>query len=158
MWSCNKCKKRYYILDEKLCCGEEKQIIPKGTLMNDIIEFRFIDTYRFLSTSLDQAVKNLGEVNNAYCTHCKSKQAIENVKFQPIDENNILKANATCKICNHHVSKPITYKKFNNVCNTFKKEDIHLVLQKGYYPYEWVDNYDKFEQEISYDEVNWKSV
>lgn len=41
--------------------------------------------------------------------------------------------------------KTIDYSKLSNICKEFKKEDLHMVLQKGIYPYEWVDQYSKFE-------------
>lgn len=124
----------------------------------DIIEFRFIDTFKFINMSLDKAVNNLAEVNNCFCAKCNSKQEIKNSNILPIDENGILKLVGNCNNCDNHVSKPIDYSKFENILKHFKKEDLHLVLGKGFYPYEWVDDYSKFNQKLPLDKKDWYST
>ena len=53
------------------------------------------------------------------------------------------------KLVEHlHNDDPVT--KYDNF-HLMKKEfgdDISLVCQKGFYPYEWMDNTDKFDQEV----------
>ncbi|KAK9681095.1 hypothetical protein QE152_g38580 [Popillia japonica] len=51
-------------------------------------------------------------------------------------------------MCNNKVTKPVDYSKLENILKEFKKEDLHLVLQKGVYPYEWVDSYEKFSEQL----------
>lgn len=60
-----------------------------------------------------------------------------------INEHDVLKMIAKCKRCNKRVFKLIDYSKFKTMQKRFKKEDLHLVLQKGIYFYEWMDSYDK---------------
>ncbi|CAH1110290.1 unnamed protein product [Psylliodes chrysocephalus] len=152
-YRCNKCNKKpiYNKIIEKCgTCGNKMVLKRKGEIQNVRVEFKFIDTF---STSLDKAVNKLTDVNNCYYVKCNSKQEIINAKFLPINENNVLKLIANCKKCDSKVSKPVEYTKFKNIMTEFNKEDLHMVLRKGVYSYEWVDNYQKF-----YDERDWYST
>lgn len=128
------------ILDKCKICDSETRIRKKGNIYDILMEVRFIDTFRFMNKSLDSLVKNLLNVNNCCCSHCNSNQEIKNMKLLPINKHNVLEMIA---ICNKRVSKSVDYSKFKTMLKRFKKEDLHLVLQKGSYPYEWVDSYDK---------------
>ena len=97
-------------------------------------------------------------VNNCFCSKCNKVQDIFKGKFLPIDENGILKYKARCKHCENIVTKPIDYSKFKNILKEFGKENLHLVLQKGIYPYEWVDNYKKFKEQLPLDKKDWYST
>jgi hypothetical protein len=158
--SCTKCKTNHKdkIIENCPTCNSKMIIQRKGTIINDIIEFRFIDTFKFINMSLDKAVNNLAEVNNCFCAKCKSKQEIINTNILPINENGILKLVGNCKNCDNHVFKPIDYSKFENILKEFKKEDLHLVLRKGIYPYEWVDSYDKFSKQLPINKEEWYST
>ena len=65
---------------------------------------------------------------------------------------------AKCKKCNKIITKQIDYSKFKNILKEFKKEDIHLVLQKGIYPYEWMDNYSKMNEQLPLNIKDWYST
>lgn len=54
--------------------------------------------------------------------------------------------------------KPIDYSKLKNILREFRKEDLHLVLQKGIYPYEWVDDYKKFKEQLPLNKKDWYST
>ncbi|KAK9743495.1 hypothetical protein QE152_g8538 [Popillia japonica] len=38
------------------------------------------------------------------------------------------------------------------------KKDLHLVLQKGVYPYEWVDFYEKFSEQLPLEKKDWYTL
>ncbi|VDO15181.1 unnamed protein product, partial [Brugia timori] len=122
------------------------------------VEFKFIDTLNFVGTSLDKAVKNLAEVNNCYCSSCKKVQAMKEGNFLPMNSAGVLIYQAKCKICDTILKKSIKYKKFKNIMREFKADELHLVLQKGIYPYEWVDCYKKFSQQLPENKDDWYST
>lgn len=157
---CTNCKKTHKNQIMSVCpeCKRKMLIKRKGEMQDVTMEFKFIDTFKFISTSLEKAVKNLVEVNNCFCAKCNRKQEIVNPKLKPINENGILKLRANCKKCDSKVSKPIDYKKFKNILKEFRKEDLHLVLQKGVYPYEWMDNYAKMNEQLPLDLKDWYST
>lgn len=95
------CRKRYYKKLIGSCeeCGCPTNIKEKGSLQDVKIEFRFIDTFRFMSTSLDKLVKSIIESDTCFCSNCKTVRDISEVEFLPIDDNNILKIKGNCKFC-----------------------------------------------------------
>lgn len=162
---CKNCNTKYYeeILEEchnKYCKDgiPNLKVMEKGEIIPITMEFRFIDTLNFIGTSLEKAVKNLAEVNNCYCSGCKKVQEIKGGKFLPVNSEGLLKYEAKCKVCEKMLQKPIDYSKFENIVREFKKEDLHLVLQKGIYPYEWVDTYNKFLQQLPENKEDWHST
>lgn len=50
---------------------------------------------------------------------------------------------ARYKKCNKKIFKPVDYSKFKTILKRFKRKDLHLVLQKEIYMYEWMDYYAK---------------
>lgn len=52
------------------------------------------------------------------------------------------------KNCGKILKKSTHYTKFRNILREFKKIDIHLVLQKNIYPYERINNYNKFKEQL----------
>ncbi len=67
-----------------------------------INNLKFIDSFQFMSSSLETLAGNLYDNNDKYIN-------------------------------------------FNNMKREFNNEELELLCQKGYYPYEWADGYDKFE-------------
>nr|XP_018912649.1 PREDICTED: uncharacterized protein LOC109040960 [Bemisia tabaci] len=130
----------------------------KGEMQDIVSEFKFIDTYRFINISLDKACRNLGDMNSCYCAKCHRDREIKNFDILPIDEQGNLKLKTNCSKCQSICYKDIDYTKFKNVCREFKQEDLHLVLRKGMYPYEWVDSYSKFENQLPLKIVDWYST
>jgi hypothetical protein len=111
---------------------------------NELMESRSMDTYRFMDSSLDTLVKNLlGIKKEMYCSKCQSRKEISNHQLLPIDENDKIKLIAKCKNCHNQLSDYVDHSKFETTQKRFNKQDWHLVLQKGVYPYEWVDSYKK---------------
>ena len=136
------------------CLGENtKKYIPfsvslKKKIENKDIEItykiKFIDSYRFISSSLSKLVDNLSEgIHNNKCVDCNS--CLDYIKIK--NEKLLLK----CFNCNTYYKKKFNkdlIKKFRNTysfCDNDIKKFI-LLLIKGVYPYEYVDNWEKFDE------------
>ena len=134
------------------CLGEntEKYItfsVPiKKKIENKDLEItykiKFIDSYRFMSSSLSKLVDNLSEgIHNYKCLDCNSC-----LDYVPItkNENLLLK----CFNCNIYYKKKFYkqfIKKFKNTYS-FCSNDLNkfiLLLRKGVYPYEYMDSWKK---------------
>ena len=136
------------------CLGEntEKYItfsVPiKKKIKNKDIEItykiKFIDSFRFMATSLSKLVDNLTEdIQGDKCVDCKSDRSYMKV----IDGALIFR----CFNCKKNYEKEIdkelierfasTYKFCNNDLNKF-----FMLLRKGVYPYEYMDGWDKFNE------------
>ena len=133
------------------CLGEntEKYItfsVPlKKKIENKDIEInykiKFIDSCRFMSSSLSKLVNNLSEgIHNNKCFDCKS-----NLDYVRIAKNK--KLLLKCFNCNIYYKK-----KFNNdLINTYSfcNNDLNklvLLLRKGVYPYEYMDSWERFSE------------
>ena len=136
------------------CLGEntEKYItfsVPlKKKIENKNIEITYkvtcIDSYRFMSSSLSKLVGNLSEViHNNKCVDCNS--CLDYIKIE--NEKLLLKGFD----CNTYYKKKFSkdlIKKFRNTYS-FCDNDINkfvLLLRKGVYPYEYVYNWEKFDE------------
>ena len=87
-------------------------------------ELRFLDTIRFLNESLENLVQNLKNT-------CYTKEELEKI------ENKI------------NIVEPIDKlrKVFKNTSENFiNDEQFLLMIQKGIYPYDYIDNYDRFNE------------
>ena len=103
---------------------------------------RFVDTNRLLTALLDTCVNNLSEL---FECNCKDKKK-QTVKLSHNDTNIISKCKTCLKRTNHLMKEmkekfPCTSKFAKNNINKFK-----LLLRKGVYLYEYMDNFDKFEE------------
>ena len=103
-------------------------------------KLKFIDSFRFMSTSLSKIVDNLSEIYKKECEGCKS--VCDFIRFQ----NN--KLHYKCNECKKRRLKPINrlIKKFPNIYQ-FSNGDINkfvLLLRKGVYPYEYMDSWKRF--------------
>ena len=137
------------------CLGEntEKYItfsVPlKKKIENKNIEItykiKFIDSYRFMSSSLSKLVDNLSDgIHNNKCLDCNS--CLEYVKSTK-NKKLLLK----CFNCKTYYEKKINeelIKKFKNTYS-FCNNDINkfvLLLRKGVYPYEYMDSWERFNE------------
>ena len=146
------------------CLGEnnEKYItfsVPlKKKIDNKNLEItykiKFIDNFRFMSSSLSKLVDNLSEgIHNNKCSDCKS-----NLDYVRITENE--KLLLKCFNCNIYYKKKFNndlIKKFKNTysfCNNGTAElsslerinKFVLLRRKGVYPYEYMDSWEKFSE------------
>ena len=109
-------------------------------------KIKFIDSFRFMSTSLSNLVDNLSEsLHNNRCLNCKSCLDYMTTK----DEQLIFK----CSSCKENYEKDLNkelIKRFPNtsrVCNKNLNKFI-LLLRKGVYPYEYMDNWERFDETL----------
>ena len=136
------------------CLGEntEKYItfsIPiKKKIENKDLEIRckikFIDSYRFMSSSLSKLVDNLSEgIHNNKCLDCNSCLDYTKIK----NEKLLLK----CFNCNSYYKEKFNQdliKKFKNTysfCNNDLNKFVSL-LRKGVYPCEYMDSWERFNE------------
>ena len=133
------------------CLGEntEKNItfsVPiKKKIENKDLEItykiKFIDSYRFMSSSLSKLVDNLLEgIHNINCLDCK--RCLDYIKIK--NEKLLLK----CFNCNNHYKKKFNKDFIKNFKNTYSfcNNDLNkfiLLLRKGVYPYEYMDSWEK---------------
>ena len=90
-------------------------------------KLRFIDSFRFMSTSLSEFVYNMsGNFNSIECKLCTENNRCEDTK--KLIEGLIKKFPSLYQFCNGDLNKFI------------------LLLRKGIYPYEDMDNWEKFDE------------
>ena len=110
----------------------------------------FIDSFQFMSSSLENLVKNITKCGK--CDTCKPGKCIKR------------HVNNKGKIIQHKTSFPcgkcINCENINKVCITpnydnlkytkkaFQKDKLNLVSQKGVYPYDFMDSFDKFNEKL----------
>ena len=109
-------------------------------------KIKFIDSFRFMSSSLSNLADNLSDrPYSDKCTDCKSYLDYMTTK----DEQLILR----CFECKKNYEKDFNkelLKRFANICE-FCNEDINkfiLLLRKGVYPYEYMDSGKRFEETL----------
>ena len=136
------------------CLGEntEKYITFSVTLKKKIenknieinYKIRFIDSYRFMATSLSKLIDNLTEdIHGDKCVVCKSDLSYMKV----IDEALIFR----CFNCKKYYKKEINKELIKRFASTYKfcNNDINkfvMLLRKGVFPYEYMDGWDKFNE------------
>ena len=137
------------------CLGEntEKYItfsVPiKKKIENKDLEItykiRFIDSYRFISSSLSKLVDNLREgIHNNKYVDCKS-----NLDYVWITKNE--KLLSKCFNCDSYYKKKFNKDLIKKVKNTYSfcNNDLNkfvLLLRKGVYPYEYADTWERFSE------------
>ena len=107
-------------------------------------KIKFTDSYRFMSTSLSKLVDNLSEgIHNNKCLNCESY--LDYIKTK--NEKLILK----CFNCKQYYEKDVNKELIKNFANTYefcngKLNKFILLLRKGVYPYEYMDNWERFNE------------
>ena len=99
---------------------------------------KFIDSCRFMSSSLSKLVDNLSEgIHNDKCANCKS--CLDYVKTK--NENLILKCFNSKTYYEKYFNKELIkkFKNTDNFCNNDINKFVSL-LRKGVYPYEYMDS------------------
>jgi len=133
--------------------GKDGEPLMKKNKKNNQMEevkinckIKFIDSCRFMQSSLSSLVDNLVGTNSESCNNCKSDMEL-------IEIDSEYKAQFKCQTCycsyktvelNEHFMK----QKFSNTFKHAKGNDEHfrLLLRKGVYPYEYMDAWDRFEE------------
>ena len=108
-------------------------------------KIKFIDSYRFMSSSLSKLVDNLSEgIHNNKCFDCESN--LDYIKILK-NEKLLLK----CFNCNIYYEKKFnkdlmkTFKNTYSFCNNDLNKFM-LLLRKGVYPYEYMDGWERFNE------------
>ena len=127
----------------------KKETTKKDKNGNDKItkisyKIKFIDSCRFMSTSLSNLVSNLSEgLHNHRCIDCKSCLDYMTNK----DEQVIFR----CFRCKKNYEKNFNTELIQRFANTYEfcNGDLNkfiLLLRKGVYPYEYMDSWQRFDE------------
>ena len=109
-------------------------------------KIKFIDSFRFTATSLSKLVDNLTDnIHNDKCIKCKSNLCF----VRAINEKLIFK----CIDCDKEYEKEFNNELIERFANTYKfcNNDLDkfiMLLRKGVYPYEYIDEWDKFNEKV----------
>ena len=128
----------------KLSVLLKKEIKNKNKIIEITYKIKFIDSYRFMSTSLSKLVDILSEgIHNNRRVDCKS--CLDSMKTK--DEKLIFR----CFSCKKNYEKDFNkelIERFANIyefCNGDLNKFI-LLLRKDVYPYEYMDNWERFDE------------
>ena len=127
----------------------KKETAKKDKNGNDKItklsyKIKFIDSCRFMSTSLSNLVSNLSEgLHNDRCIDCKSCLDYMTTK----DEQLIFR----CFRCKTNYEKNFNKELIQRFGNTYEfcNRDLNkfiMLLRKGVYPYEYIDSWQRFDE------------
>ena len=112
--------------------------------MDVTYKIKFVDSFRFMATSLSKLVDNLTEgIHNDKCNKCESNLCFVNAMNETLTFE--------CVDCEKEYKKDINNKlkeRFSNVyefCGYDMNKFITL-LRKGVYPYEYMDEWNKFDE------------
>ena len=122
----------------------KKEINNKDKIIEITYKIKFIDSYRFMSTSLSNLVDNLSEgLHNNKCVNCES--CLDYMKTK--DEKLIFKCFNCKQNYEKYFNKELT-KRFASkyeFCNKNLNKFI-LLLRKDVYPYEYMDNWERSDE------------
>ena len=138
------------------CLGEntEKHITFSVTLKKKIenknieitYKIKFDDSYRFMSMPLSKLIDNLSEgLHNNKCADCES--CLDYIKTK--NEKLILK----CFNCKSYYEKDFNKELIKRFASTYEfcNKNLNkfiLLLRKGVYPYEYMDNWERFDETL----------
>ena len=120
------------------------EIKNKNKIIEITYKIKFIDSFRFMSTSLSKLVDDLSEgLHNNRCVDCKSYLDYMITR----DEKLVFRCYSCKKNYKKDVNKELI-ERFANIyefCNGDLNKFI-LLLRKGVYPYEYMDNWERFDE------------
>ena len=122
----------------------KKEIKNKNKIIETTYKIKFIDSFRFMPTSLSKLVDNLSEgLNNNRCVDCKSCLDYMKTKNE--------KLTLRCFSCKKNYEKDFNKELIKRFANTYSfcSKDLNkfiLLLRKGVYPYEYMDNWERFNE------------
>ena len=109
-------------------------------------KIKFIDSFRFMSSSLGNLVDNLSDrLHSDKCTDCKAY-----LDYMPIKDDQLI---FRCFDCSKNYKKDFNkelFKRFANIyefCNRNINKFI-LLLRKGVYPYEYIDSWERCDEAL----------
>ena len=115
-----------------------------GKIKEKKIQLRFIDSMRFMASSVDSLTNNLVGVSGMPCN-----EYIESCEITHIDEDYV--AHGKCKKCysgysKRQLNKNSIFGNFLNLRDSHNDEQFRLLLKEGVYAYEYMMSWDKFEE------------
>ena len=133
-----------------------------GTQVHKNIQLRFIDSCRFMASSLDKLASNLCGTSGIQCDKCKGNMELINISGDYI-------ASLGCERCRTKKIKDLDEgalkKNFNDSSRFWGcDEKFRLMIRKGVYPYEYMDDWKKFEEtslppkDAFYSRLNMKGI
>ena len=120
--------------------------------METTCKIKFIDSFRFMATSLSNLVDNLTEgIHNNKCLDCNS--CLNYVRITK-NEKLLLK----CFNCDIYYKKKFNKDLIKNFKNTYSfcNNDLNkfiLLLRKGVYPYEYMDSWEGFYSHLNMEDI-----
>ena len=122
----------------------DKYVDELGKIKEKKIQLRFIDSMRFMASSLDSLTNNLVGAGGMPCNVCE-----ESCEITHIDKDYI--AHGKCKKCysgysKHKLNKYFIFDNFGHLRVGHNDEQFRLLLRKGVYPYEYMTSWDKFKE------------
>ena len=129
-------------------------------------KLKFIDSYRFMSTSLSNIVDNLSGIYDKECKKSMERKKIR-LNFKLIGSKNG-RLNYGCKECKKSYTK-LSNESIKNFLTLYKfcngdLNKIFLQLRKGIYPNEYIDSWERFDEntmppkEAFYNELNLENI
>ena len=115
-----------------------------GNEKSKIIQLRFINSFKFMSSSLETLTNSLVGMSGNRCDSCKEIRELTH-----IDENYF--THGKCKDCHEDygkckLNKELIFMKFLNLKLSHMDEQFRLLLSKGVYQYECMTSWEKFDE------------
>ena len=138
--------------------GEDKQM-NINTIPNNMEKYlafmlgnhlTFIDSFQFMSSSLEKLVNNMTR-----CENCDTGNPGKCIKRSINSKGRVVQhiSSFSCGECRNckNVGKPCMIPNYGNLkytSKTFQKGKLELMAQKGVYPYDYMDSFDKFNEKL----------
>ena len=127
----------------------KKEIKNKNKIIEITYKIKFTDSFRFMTTSLSKLVDNLSEgLHNNRCVDCESYLDYMITKDRANHSKRLI---FRCYSCKKNYEKDFNKDLIERFANMFEfcNGDLNkfiLLLRKGVYPYEYMDNWERFDE------------
>ena len=109
-------------------------------------KIKFIDSFRFMATSLSKLVDNLTEgIHSDKCIKCKS-----NLCYMKVMDETLIFRCFNCKKNYKKETNKELVERFSSTCKCCNNDlnKFVMLLRKGVYPYKYMDGWDKFNEKL----------
>ena len=122
----------------------KKEIRKKDRIIKKSYKIKLIDSFRFMSTSLSDLVDNISEGLHK-CIDCEL-----HLDYMSIKDNQLI---FRCFRCKKNYEKDFNKELIKRFANTYRfcNKDLNkfiLLLGKGVYPFEYLDNWERFDETL----------